>query len=218
LRLGFLGGTFDPIHLGHLRSAEEIAEGLGLDKVYLIPAAQPPHKSSEPVTAFCHRMAMAVRGAACSPLLEVLDIEARRPGPSYSVETLKELRGRFPEADHLYFIMGTDAFFEIRTWKNYRELFDLADLVLVERPGFALERIPPMLHELGLGISRSHDGASFSMRNGRSIIPFRATHMDISSTRLRELLKEGRSIRFLVPETICQYIAEEGLYLTNGIR
>lgn len=217
MRLGFLGGTFDPIHLGHLRSAEEIAEGLGLDKVYLIPAAQPPHKCLEPVTAFRHRMAMAVRAAACSPLLDVLDIEARRPGPSYSVETLKDLRRRFPEAMNLYFIMGTDSFFEIRTWKNYRELFDLADLVLVERPGFALERIPPMLHDLGLGVSSRDGGASFSVQSGRKIILFRATHMDISSTRLRELLREGRSIRFLVPETICRYIAEEGLYLSNGI-
>ncbi|NCO61584.1 MAG: nicotinate (nicotinamide) nucleotide adenylyltransferase [Deltaproteobacteria bacterium CG23_combo_of_CG06-09_8_20_14_all_51_20] len=216
MKLGFLGGTFDPIHLGHLRSAEEIAESLGLEKVYLIPAALPPHKTGEPVSSFPHRIAMARSAAEKSPLLDVLDLEGRRPGISYSIETLKELNSLFSEAEDLYFIIGTDAFFEIRTWKSYRNLFKYAHFVLVERPGFPLSRTPALLEELEIGASPLGGEGDFLLPSGRHIFLVSVTHMDISSTRIRNLRGKGKSIRFLIPESVHDYIVQEGLYLSDG--
>ncbi len=216
MKLGFLGGTFDPIHLGHLRSAEEIAESIGLEKVYLIPASFPPHKTGEPVSAFRHRMAMAELAAEKSPLLDVLDLEGRRPGISYSIETLKELNAIFSEAEDIYFIVGTDAFFEIRTWKSYKGLFKYAHFVLIERPGFPLDQIPAFLKELDIGASPAGGQNIFSLPSGRYIFLVSVTHMDISSTRIRRLRAEGKSIRFLIPESVYYYIMQEGLYLSDG--
>ncbi len=218
MKLGFLGGTFDPIHLGHLRSAEEIAEHLGLDKVYLIPSAQPPHKTADPVSDFSRRMAMTRMAANNSPRLDVLDLEGRRPGLSYSIETLRELNSLFSSSAKIYFIVGTDAFFEIKTWKSYKDLFKYADFVLVERPGFPLTQVPFMLSDLGIGASPQTGQPAFILPTGRSITLLSVTHMDISSTRIRELRSMGRSIRFLVPEAVCDYILREGLYISHGTR
>ncbi|MBW1936644.1 MAG: nicotinate (nicotinamide) nucleotide adenylyltransferase, partial [Deltaproteobacteria bacterium] len=131
MRLGILGGTFDPVHFGHLRLAEEIAEELELEKVYLIPAAAPPHKEKKPLTSFQHRLEMVRMAASASPMLEALDMEGRRQGLSYSIETLREFHRIFPDDLKLFFIIGMDAFVEIETWKDYKSLFDYADFVVV---------------------------------------------------------------------------------------
>jgi nicotinate-nucleotide adenylyltransferase len=135
LKLGILGGTFDPIHLGHLRSAEEIGQDLALEKVYLIPSALPPHKTRTPITAFHHRLAMARLGTNRSSLLETMDLEGNRPGFSYSIETLKELHQRFGPSTELFFILGIDAFLAIETWRDYKGLFDYAHFVVLFRAG-----------------------------------------------------------------------------------
>ena len=123
MNLGILGGTFDPIHFGHLRVAEEMGEELGLERVYLIPAALPPHKDEKPVTSFQHRMAMTRIAVEGSPVLEALDLEGRRQGRSYSIETLREFRQTIEGSFGLFFIIGLDAFLEIGTWKEYEALF-----------------------------------------------------------------------------------------------
>jgi len=215
LRIGILGGTFDPIHFGHLRSAEEICQDLDLEKVCLIPSASPPHKTTRAVTAFRHRLAMTRLAAHMSPHLEPMDLEGRRPGHSYSIETLREFYRTFGSDADLYFILGMDAFLEIKTWKEYEHLFDYAHFVIMYRPGVQTGQavLKEVLSDLGLGIQEeSMDPCRFTVSSGKTVLQVATTLMDISSTRIRELVRQKRSIRFLVPEPVDIYIAKNGLY------
>jgi len=209
---GILGGTFDPIHLGHLRTAEEIGQALQLDRVLLIPAASPPHKTQAPIASFAHRLAMARLGADLSPRLEALDIEGKRPGPSYSVETLKELHQRYGPDTELFFIIGMDAFLEIETWKDYLELFSLANVVVIQREGIHIDNPESTLVDLGLRVSRKAQPGIYRVSPGRELRFMDCTRMDISGTRIRDMIPREESIRFLVPDTVRTYIMERGLY------
>lgn len=216
LRLGLLGGTFDPIHLGHLRTAEEVGEALDLDKVYLIPAAVPPHKTREPITAFAHRYAMVRLGISTSPRLGALDLEGKRPGPSYSIETLRGCQAMFGPLAEIFFILGMDAFLEIYTWKAYLELFDWAHFVVIGREGSELEKPAAFLRSLGIaGVSENGQGF-FTSDSGKSIHFLQTTRMDISASRIRLLCREGKSLRFLIPEPVREYIEKTGLYRNHG--
>jgi len=212
LKLGILGGTFDPIHLGHLRTAEEIGQELNLEKIYLIPSASPPHKTNEPLAPFEHRLAMARLAVANSPLLEAMDLEGRRPGLSYSIETLKEFHEIFRPDPELFFILGTDAFLEIRTWKEYQNLFDHAHFVIIQRAGYKAENLEPFLFDVCAGVKKTGRPDVFIAPSGKSIMIMASTLMDISSTRIRETVTEGKSIHFLVPESVRDYIMQKGLY------
>jgi len=212
LKIGILGGTFDPIHLGHLRTAEEMGQGLALDKVYLIPSASPPHKNNEPITPFHHRLTMVQMAADSAPLLEVLDLEGRRPGLSYSIETLKELRNMFSPEPELFFILGTDAFLEIETWKEYRKLFDYANFIIIQRAGYKKERLEHFLMKLRVGTRKTGEPNEYLTPSGRTIRIMVPTSLEISSTRIRKMVGEGMSIRFLVPESVREYIIQKGLY------
>ena len=215
MKLGILGGTFDPIHLGHLRSAEEIGQHLALEKVYLIPSALPPHKTGTPVTPFRHRLAMTRLGTDCSHLLQTMDLEGQRPGFSYSIETLQELTQVFgPEAD-LFFIVGMDAFLEIRTWRNYKHLFDYAHFVILSRAGCRNHGLEAIFSDLDIKGSKMGTGNHFVAPSGKSITLITSTPMEISSTNIRNMVKEDKSIHFLVPETVRAYIIEKGLYLSD---
>jgi len=216
LRLGILGGTFDPIHLGHLRLAEEVGEGFKLDKVYLLPAASPPHKGGKTVISFHHRFEMTRRAVEGSPLLVAFDLEARRQGLSYSIETLKEFHRLFPSNPELFFILGTDAFQEIDTWKNYQQLFDYAHFVVVQRPGIPAGKMEERLFSLGLSFRKEEENR-FVGPSGYAVIYLEATLMDISSTGIREKAAAGKSIRYLVTENVRCYILKYGLYKTYGI-
>ncbi len=217
MRLGMLGGTFDPIHFGHLRIGEEIGEELELDKVFLIPGASPPHKLKKDITPFPDRLAMARIGVRDSLLLDVLDLEGRRKGPSYSIETLREIQQLFNNNVDIFFIIGMDAFLEINTWKEYRDLFYNANFVVLNRPGISLDKLAPFVLSLGLGFKEVNGSNIFSIPSGNSIIYKEVTLMDISSTRIREMLAAGKSIRFLLPEPVRAYIFEQGLYGAHGI-
>jgi nicotinate-nucleotide adenylyltransferase len=216
LRLGVLGGTFDPIHLGHLRLAEEVGEKFSLDKVYLIPAASPPHKGGKTVTPFHHRFEMTKLAVEGSPLLVALDLEARRQGLSYSIETLKEFHRLYPSRLDLFFILGTDAFQEIETWKDYKKLFDYAHFLVVRRPGMPAEKMEARLRSLGVSFRREEENR-FVGPSGYEVIYIGATLMDISSSGIREKAAAGKSIRYLVPESVRCYILTNGLYKTYGI-
>jgi len=214
LKLGILGGTFDPIHFGHLRVAEEVAEDLALEHMYLIPAALPPHKDGKPVSFFEHRMAMIQLAVEGSPLLEALDLEGRRQGLSYSIETLREFRQLFKGNIELFFIIGIDAFLEIGTWKEYRALFDHAHFLVINRPGFQSEDLGRFLTSLEVGFER--DGDKFVVPSGNHLIFREATLMDISSTEIRNRVAEGKTIRFMLPKTVRTYIMENRLYSIHG--
>jgi nicotinate-nucleotide adenylyltransferase len=216
LRLGILGGTFDPIHLGHLRLAEEVGEELKLERVYLVPAAWPPHKEIRPITPFLQRVAMARLAARESPLLDVHDLEGRREGFSYSIETLKQFHSLFVSNLELFFILGLDAFVEIETWREYQDLFRYAHFVVIQRPGFPSRRLEPFLDSLGLGFERTGERNVFLGASGNKVLYMEATLMAISSTGIREKVAAGKSIRFLVPEGVRSYIVENRLYEKYG--
>jgi len=216
LRLGILGGTFDPIHFGHLRLAEEVGEELALENVYLIPAALPPHKDRRPLTAFEQRLAMIRMAAQESPILEAQDLEGHRQGLSYSIETLKEFRRLFKSDLELFFILGMDAFLEIETWKEYQRLFDYAHFVIINRPGVQSETLESFLLTLDVGFKREGKGNTFIVPSGNILIYKEVPHMDISSTNIRERVASGKSIRFLVTGAVRAYIMEKGLYRIHG--
>lgn len=215
MRLGILGGTFDPIHFGHLRIAEEICEEMDLEKVLLIPGGLPPHKYEKSITPFHDRLAMTRIAAQDSSLLEVLDLEGRRNGPSYSIETLREIHRLYKDNVDIFFIIGMDAFLEINTWKEYKNLFKESNFVVLKRPGFSFEELEPFIISMEVGFKRMSDSNTFATPSGNLLIYKEATLMDISSTRIREMVAAGRSIRFLLPEAVRVYIIEKSLYGTN---
>ena len=211
-RLGIQGGTFDPIHYGHLRLAEEVGETLNLEHVYLIPAALPPHKGQRKVSPFQHRLEMTRIASAESPLLKVLDLEARREGFSYSIETLKTFHRMVQPDLDLHFVLGMDAFLEIETWKDYRSLFHYAHFVVIQRPGFPSDILESFLPTLGVAFAKKNGENRFVAPSGYEVICMEATLMDISSTKIREKVAAGKSIRFLVPEAVKTYIDHNHLY------
>jgi nicotinate-nucleotide adenylyltransferase len=193
-----------------------MGEEMGLEKVYLIPGALPPHKDRKPITPFHHRLAMTQMAAQDSPVLEILDLEGRRQGFSYTIETLKEIRQLHSSSLQLFFIIGMDAFLEIKTWKDYKKLFDYANFVVIKRPGSPSQELDSFLFSLGVGFKKDSDNNNFIIPSGNTLIYKEAILMDISSTRIREMVATGKSIRFLVPELVRSYIMEKGLYRIHG--
>lgn len=217
MRLGILGGTFDPIHYGHLRIAEEACEELGLEKVLLIPGASPPHKGKRDISPFKDRFAMTRLAAEGSPVLEATDLEGHREGFSYSIDTLREIHRIYGPILELFFIIGMDAFLDIRSWKRYKELFQETNFLVIKRPGFLDEEFIPLLLSMDMGFKPAGEKNIFELpSSGHSVIYKELTLFSISSTRIRELVAAGRSIRFLAPEPVRSYINEKGLYLNGG--
>lgn len=211
-RVGVLGGTFDPIHWGHLRAAEVVREALALEEVLFVPAASPPHKSSSEVAAAEDRVHMVERAIGPEEGFLLSRIEIERKGPSYTIDTLRALGEERREA-RFFFIVGSDAFAEIRTWMRWRELLELYDFVVHERPGARLESVPEILpQELRSRLADLSDGAPPPAEGGARIFLIRGAMLDVSSTEIRELCFRGRSIRFLVPPTVEEYIQKHRLY------
>jgi len=214
-RVGILGGTFDPIHLGHLRMAECLRESFSLDRFLFIPAATPPHKPGRRITPGEIRLAMIGAAVAEHDAFEACDLELARGGLSYSVETLEVLRERFgPDAD-LHFVMGSDQFAEIETWKEWRRLFTLAHVIVVARPhDTRVARVLPVETEGSFCYDPAAD--SFRHTSGMNVFFRDVGALPISSTGIRALALAGHSIRYLVPESVRELIARHGLYLGSG--
>lgn len=214
MAIGLLGGTFDPIHIGHLRSAEEIRERFGLDRVIFIPAGHPPHKTRRQVLAARHRFAMARLAIAQNPAFAIDDLELRKPEPSYTIDTLRAFR-RDHEATEIHFILGIDAFQEFATWNKYESIFTECNLVVTTRPQYTMkslgEILPPEMAET-FRLAQDPRGARFIHPCGTSVHIVAITFLEISSTRIREAVRAGRSIRYLVPREVEQYITMHGLY------
>lgn len=215
LRIGILGGTFDPVHIGHLRIAEEMGEDLGLDKVYLVPGGHPPHKKNHPVSPFKDRLTMAQLAIEDTELLDVLDLEGQRQGLSYSIETLQELHQRFTSGTEFFFLIGTDAFLEIKTWKEYQDLFNYAHFVVFRRPGSLKQDLEIFIDSLGLELTKSKKVNHYHGPSGKTVMIREITSLHISSTAIRRMVGEERSIRFLVPKPVRDYILKRGLYRSN---
>ena len=213
-RLGLFGGTFNPIHYGHLRTAEEVVEALGLTRLWFIPAALPPHKMTQGIPPFETRLEMTRLAVGRHPRITVSDIEGRRPGKSYSIETLRQVREQHGPDWELYFILGLDAILEITTWKDYAELFTLCNFVALDRPGYDRSQLEAVLRrEVHPQCRPLPGGTGFQHPSGYKIILLGTTLMDIAATRIRRLVGEGRSIRYLLPEKVRSYIIKNKLYV-----
>jgi nicotinate-nucleotide adenylyltransferase len=223
MRIGVMGGTFDPIHLGHLRAAEEIYWAFGLDHIIFIPAARPPHKADQDVAAPIHRYEMVSLATVFTPYFSVSPIEINRPGRSYSVETLRELLKLYGPETHLYFIMGVDTFLEMSTWKEAAQILRLAQVIVTARPGWRLDEVeealtPQERRQLGdpqfkyLKIAEVTPDLSRRGPVPGLVLLVEVVSLDISSREIRQLVEEGRSIRFLVPDTVAAYMSKNRLY------
>jgi nicotinate-nucleotide adenylyltransferase len=209
MKVGIFGGTFDPVHIGHLRTAEEIREQYLLDKVYFVPAYIPPHKRTREITDPALRLAMLKRAIRGNSYLCASDIEIKNQGVSYSVNTIKIFRKRF---EKLYFIVGIDAFLEIDTWYNYREIFNYTNFIIMERPlnrKISASKLFPS--DIRKDINRIDEDA-FRHSSGNKIHMQRVTQLDISSTKIRDSAGKGNSIRYLVPQPVEKFINKMGLY------
>jgi len=213
-RLGLFGGTFNPIHYGHLRSAEEVCEALALNRLWFIPAGHPPHKTAQGITSFEVRLEMSRLAVGDHPVMSVSDLEGRRPGRSYSIETLRQIRREVGPAWELYFILGLDAILEIATWKDYQDLFTLSHFVVLDRPGYDRQRLGEvLLREVHPQFRALQVGRSFQHPSGHNVVLQETTLMDISGTGIREMVRRGHSIRYLLPEAVREYIITHKLYL-----
>lgn len=209
--IGILGGTFDPVHLGHLRMAQEMAESLSLGSVHFIPAAVPPHRAP-PSGPDDQRIAMVQLAIADNPLFQLDLREFYRSGPSYMVDTLMSLRAEVGARTPLYLLLGADAFLGLPTWHRWRELFGLAHVAVAHRPGFQLDaespKISPLLREEWL---QRHGGEPDDSASGR-ILSCEMTALDISASALRGMISGQRSIRYLVPAPVESFIQTHHLY------
>jgi nicotinate-nucleotide adenylyltransferase len=198
-RIGISGGTFDPIHYGHLILAEEVREIMKLEKVIFIPSGNPPHKTRTMVTPAVHRFKMVKLATASNPNFEVSSIELEREGYSYTIDTLTQLKQIYGPDTSLYFMTGADVIPELVTWRNFANIFPLCEFVAVLRPGFNRESL---LKEI-----------EYYKKTYKAIIHIvDAPLIGISSTIIRERVREGKSIKYHVPESVEEYIKKNQLY------
>jgi nicotinate-nucleotide adenylyltransferase len=213
MKLGLFGGTFDPIHWGHLRSAEEVREVFALDRVLFIPASQPPQKKTGPGTSARDRLQMVRLAVAKNRHFAVSAVEISRPGVSYSIDTIRHFAGRQTARDSLFFILGLDAFQEIGSWKEYEKLFPLCDFIVTSRPGSVgathLRRMPVAVRKLFCYDSKKN---RYRHRSGTYLHFIKITDIAISASEIRRRARNGKSIRYLVPLEVESYIHRRGLY------
>ncbi len=214
MRLGILGGTFNPIHLGHLRCAEEIREQLDLEQIIFIPSANPPHKEPSEIVPASQRLKLTKLATSDNPRFFVSDIEIQRRGKSYSITTINYFRKKYGDGLNLFFILGMDAFQEITTWKGYEKLLACCNFIVTTRPRFKkkpLEEILPLIVAKLFSYDRKN---RCYVHRSNSLIYFREiTLLNISSTLIRNNIRENRSIRYLLPERVEEYIRKRRLYL-----
>ena len=215
-RIGLVGGTFDPFHLGHLAMAHAARLTLALDQVRIVPASVPPHRAAQPRTSAPHRFAMVAMGIANEPGLVVDDIELTAGGPSYTASTLARLHARGLTASQLFFITGADAFAEIATWRDYPRVLDLAHFVVISRPGRAVGTLRSALPSLAV---RMRNVGADAGRSGfdeaqLSILLIDAPTPNVSATRVRELAAARQPLTGLVSPLVADHIARHHLYDT----
>lgn len=199
-RVGIMGGTFDPIHQGHLVTAETARSEFDLQKVVFVPSGQPPHKKGLLISDKEHRYIMTILATAANPYFEVSRTEIDRPGESYAIDTVRYIRSKMQPNSELYFITGADAIMEIVTWKDVEELFQNCTFIAATRPGFNLSEMNKKLQK------------KLSKSNLEKIIPLEVPAMAISSTDIRERVRAKRTIKYLLPESVENFIQKNDLY------
>ncbi len=217
MKFGIFGGTFNPIHYGHLRAAEEVCGMLKLDKILFIPSGSTPFRKPGLVSArYRYEMVkIAVRG---NPFFDVSDIELKRRGVSYTVDTLSSLTGKFKNAE-FFLILGIDAFLDLPLWKESDKLLGLANIVVISRPGFSFAKLAssPYRKRVAVKTLRGFDkgdktSLSFKAGSGSKIFLCRITGLDISASGARRLIRSGKSIKYLLPDSVESYIISNKIY------
>jgi nicotinate-nucleotide adenylyltransferase len=198
-RFAIMGGTFDPIHYGHLVAAEAALDSFSLEQVLFVPSGNPPHKKEYPVTEARHRYLMTILAVATNPHFEVSTVEMDRPGYSYAIDTVAEFHKIYGPDTEIYFITGADAILEILTWKNVDSLMELCQFIAATRPGTNLDELHGFLDKLPENLRRR-------------IHLMEVPALAISSTDIRKRVAQGRTIKYLLPESVEQYIAKNNLY------
>ena len=203
MRLGIFGGTFDPVHFGHLALAEECLAVAGLDEVWLVPAASPPHKGGKKLSRFDQRKEMLELAIAGNEKFKVEPMEADRPGPSFTIDTLEEIQKRKPN-DELFLIIGGDSALEFSTWKDPAKIASLATIMVRIRPGVIMPTEQEFISQLGkeLGVQP------------KVIFVAGPPYLDVSSSLLKERVSNNKSIRYLLPRAVEVYIQQKKLYLS----
>lgn len=215
MKWGLLGGTFDPVHLGHLRCAEEIRELFGLEKIIFVPAAGPPFKRSK-ITSFADRLKMVEQAIRGNPCFEASGVEGRRQGISYSIDTVRHFRETQGPGMELFFILGQDAFRDIAQWKEWEELLSLCHLVVMTRLGYEGQGLEGVLPSAAVARFTPDPGRrAFRGPGGTSIFFRSVTFLDISSTEIRKRLAGGKSVRYLIPPGVVDYISRHSLYVQS---
>ncbi len=219
--IGLFGGTFNPIHLGHIQVIQEVKKGFGLDKIFIIPSALPPHKEPDGLVDAGDRVEMIRLSFSNHPDFAVSDIELKRSGPSYTIDTVRHFKSILPEDTRLFLILGLDAFLEIDTWKSYKDLFLLIPFIVMSRITsgeevgvFERKTFENYLKsKISEGYNISDLQSSYIHEEKQPVFVFDVTPVDISSTKIRKLIKTGRPIKSLVPEIVEAFIKSKGLYL-----
>lgn len=188
MKIGILGGSFNPIHIGHLVLADEVREKLKLDKIIFIPLYLAAHKEEKDLLAPLERLKMVRMALKGNPCFEASDIEVKRQGKSYTIDTLRSLREKYPARDKFFFIVGSDALGYLSSWKDIDQVMKLAKLVVALRPNYPLKNLP------------------------KNVLPVAIESVDISGFRLRQRLKAGESTRYYLPKGVYEYIKNKGLY------
>ena len=210
--IGLLGGTFNPIHYGHLRAAQELATALNFSELRFIPAANPPHKPAPEVSAG-HRAAMVELAICNNPLFKLDTCELARTGASYTFDTLASLREELGQRISLCWIMGSDAFVKLNTWHRWEELLDHCHIILVQRPNVEDKPKLPEVLTAFLRENYTENIGDLSEKSAGYIHMQKIMPLDISATKIREAYKAGRSTRYLMPYNVIEYIATHKLYL-----
>lgn len=210
-RIGILGGTFDPVHNGHLALADAAGKLCNLSEVMLLPSAFPPHKQNQQITDYSHRDAMLSIAAKDSQLLYVSTLEQLLPSPSYTIDTLRYLKIHTVGETDFYFIIGADAFLDIRSWYKYKEVLKETHLIVFFRTGFKNKKLLKLFKKLGY---IKKEDKWHNDESGKSIFTSSASLPSVSSSAIRKLVAVKRSVDALVPLGVSQYINEHGLYMT----
>ena len=215
-RIGILGGTFNPIHNGHLTVAEEVRSRLKLDLVLFIPSFLPPHKAEGELPSAEQRQDMVRLAITGSPHFRMSDIEVRRGGRSYTIDTIEELRAAYPGAE-LFFITGLDSFLELRTWKDWKRLLMICSFAVLSRRGVRFrDAVDAGILDIAAGdLEQLDTGARDQVVAGTEAVRvhfLRIPFVDISSTDIRSRVRSGRSIKYLLPDTVERYIIDHRLY------
>ncbi|MGI6570464.1 MAG: nicotinate-nucleotide adenylyltransferase [Caldicoprobacterales bacterium] len=197
-RIGIMGGTFDPVHIGHLFIAEAVRDAFSLERVIFVPTGDPPHKKTSRLTPGLLRVEMLEHAICGNPFFQVSSMEVERKGTTYTIDTLKELTAQWPAA-RLYYIIGGDTLLDLKNWRSFEEVARLCSFLAYQRPGFEGETLEKEAERL-------------SEDFGAEIHIFEGPHLDISSRSIRRRLAQNRTIRYLVPDRVVKYIKEHNLY------